>query len=305
MSQKDDAKLNIGALSMATDVPVETIRTWERRYGFPDSRRNEAGHRIYDVETIEHLRLIREVLSEGYRPSQLKDRSTAELEELLDKTRADQQEPDSSADRSGAEADSDRWLGEWLEPVTELDRERFVGRIRRAYHRMSAFGFLEHRLVPFLHQLGDGWADGRFSVVHEHFVSESIRDFLVDQWRPLSESAPGPPVVLATLPGEKHALALHMVALVAAMADRQIVHLGANTPVEDLATAAVQSSATAVATSVSECSNSATTVSFLSKLRDLVDPDVDILVGGRGVPEGVEEVDVVDDFRELFEMLEQ
>jgi DNA-binding transcriptional regulator YiaG len=36
--------LSIGTLSSATGVPVDTLRTWERRYGFPaPTARTEIG----------------------------------------------------------------------------------------------------------------------------------------------------------------------------------------------------------------------------------------------------------------------
>lgn len=37
-------------------VSASTLRTWERRYGFPTPRRSEGGHRLYDPAAIEALR---------------------------------------------------------------------------------------------------------------------------------------------------------------------------------------------------------------------------------------------------------
>src|SRR5687768_4224959 len=50
--------LSIGALSRATGVPADTLRTWERRYGFPAAERTESGHRRYSLLTLERLRLM-------------------------------------------------------------------------------------------------------------------------------------------------------------------------------------------------------------------------------------------------------
>ena len=36
-------QLSIGAVSKATGVPVETLRTWERRYGVPSPGRSAMG----------------------------------------------------------------------------------------------------------------------------------------------------------------------------------------------------------------------------------------------------------------------
>ncbi len=303
MSYEDEATLNIGALSMATGVPVETIRTWERRYGFPQSERNDAGHRIYNLETIEHLRLITAILAQGYRPSQLEGQSYQELQELLARTTGGET---SSGDDDSCEQEPCReWIDCWLGSVTSLDREQFEGFLRCDFSRMSALEFMDERLQPFLAELGDGWASGRLSVLHEHFASECIRDFLVNSWRRLSDMAQGPQVVLATFSGELHSLGLHMAALTMAMADCKLIFLGANTPVEDIATAALQCQADAVAISVSKYANSAASVSFLSRLRELVDRDVDVLIGGRGAPAEVSNVTSFQELDELFEYFDE
>jgi len=52
------ARLSIGALSRATGIPVETLRTWEGRYGFPVPERRPSGHRVYALSTIPRLRRI-------------------------------------------------------------------------------------------------------------------------------------------------------------------------------------------------------------------------------------------------------
>ena len=50
--------LSISALSQATGVPVETLRTWERRYGFPIPQRTSAGHRVYPISALEPIKSI-------------------------------------------------------------------------------------------------------------------------------------------------------------------------------------------------------------------------------------------------------
>ncbi len=307
MSYHDEATLNIGALSMATGVPVETIRTWERRYGFPASQRNEAGHRIYEIDTIEHLRLITAILAQGYRPSQLQGQSREELEELLLRTTGES--PEASEDSSSADGavDSDgeeqEWLDDWLGAAVELNREKLTCHLRRDYCRMDALAFLESRIAPFLDALGEGWATGKLSVLHEHFASECLRDFLTATWRPMSDMAQGKKVVLATLSGEQHSLGLHMAALVASLADRPILFLGSSAPVEAIAGAIEESDAETVGISVSRYANASTSKSILIQLRQLVGDEVKILVGGRGATFDVAGGTIVEDLQKFYEVL--
>ena len=302
MSHEEEATLNIGALSMATGVPVETIRTWERRYGFPRSSRNEAGHRIYDLGTIEHLRLITAILAQGYRPSQLEGQSREELEDLLEmSTGGEHRVALGRGDECEGEQTCRDWMECWFKAVTTLNREELEGYLRCDFSRMNALEFLEQRLDPFLREIGEGWASGKLSVLHEHFASECIRDFLVHAWRQMSGFANGPSVVLATFSGELHSLGLHMAALTMAMADCKVVFLGPNTPVEDIATASAQSEARAVAVSISESADRKATLQHLGQLRELVESEIAIVIGGKGAPRGFPQVVTVEGFDELFE----
>ena len=63
--------LSIGALSRATRIPVETLRTWERRYGAPRPIRKPSGHRLYAASAVEHLRRVSRLLAQGHRPAEV------------------------------------------------------------------------------------------------------------------------------------------------------------------------------------------------------------------------------------------
>ena len=81
--KKNPARVNIGALSQATKIPTETLRTWERRYNFPTPQRLPSGHRRYDAALIPHLRAIKTAIDQGYRPSAVLQIPYSELLGLL------------------------------------------------------------------------------------------------------------------------------------------------------------------------------------------------------------------------------
>jgi hypothetical protein len=77
-------ELTIGALSSATGVPVDTLRTWERRYGYPvPSARSEGSHRRYSAETIGMIQLMVRALDLGHRASAVVGRGASELQQLI------------------------------------------------------------------------------------------------------------------------------------------------------------------------------------------------------------------------------
>src|SRR5688572_19689368 len=77
------AGLTIGAIARATGIPVQTLRTWERRYGFPRPERTESGHRRYPLEVVERLRLMDRAIAQGHRASTVVGGELDALQALL------------------------------------------------------------------------------------------------------------------------------------------------------------------------------------------------------------------------------
>jgi DNA-binding transcriptional MerR regulator len=61
-----DARLTIAAVSELLDVPIPTIRSWERRYGFPSPARTQGKHRRYSVAEADQLRMLRDEIARGH-----------------------------------------------------------------------------------------------------------------------------------------------------------------------------------------------------------------------------------------------
>lgn len=287
--------LSIGALSRATGIPTGTLRTWERRYGFPDPQRNASDHRIYDPEVVEQLRLTQRAIEAGHRASEVVGEPADTLRQLLEVSRP---EPEPQKGKSVAGVEDDDWQERWIDAANSLDGESLQMHFRNAWNRLGGLDFLRRRVAPFLSGIGDAWAAGDIDVVHEHYASEVLRDFLTDQWRPLSDRSAGPRVVCATPPGEEHALGLHMAATVLAMAGWEVLFLGPHTPVDDIVTAA-ESGAEAVAVSLSVAADPEATRRGLKTLAARLPEAIDLIVGGGGAgtpPEGARSFDDLESF---------
>ena len=271
----DPAPLSIGALSRATGVPSETIRTWERRYGFPDAERTPSGHRRYSLQTAERLRLVTQVLQLGYRPSTA---LAADVETLREILRGAKGEPHEATTPAPEESPLERWF----EHVERFESRALERELRSAWGELDASQFLQDRVAPFLFGLGERWARGELGVRHEHFASERLREFLSAQWRPLSDAATGPTYLLATLPGEQHVLGLHLAATVVALAGGRVVFLGADTPAEEIARAAEHHSAQAVLLSAAQGADRERNERSLEQLRRQLPAQVSLALGGGG-----------------------
>jgi methanogenic corrinoid protein MtbC1 len=297
--EKTEATLSIGAVSKATDIPVETLRTWERRYGFPRPQRAASGHRRYSASVIPHLKLISHAIDKGHRPVNVVGESMETLKVLLDLTQSPEV-IDAAAEgaartvepfepeRPIAPAIAAQIIDGWMEATMRLDAEQLRSSLESTWYRVGAMPFLDQLLSPFLSQIGQAWFEGRIAVLHEQFASNQLRKFLSEQWRPLSERAKGPRVVCTTLPGEYHAIGLHMVSVVVALLGCQVVFLGIDTPLGTIADAMRKSGADAVLLSVSAAANATSVAEQVTNLRGLLDRDARVILGGSGAPTDVE-----------------
>lgn len=295
-----DETLNIGALSKMTGIPTDTLRTWERRYGFPSPERTTTGHRRYSMNTCERLRQIRRLLDAGYRPSVILGWSPDELAEALavaeegPAVTAGSPSTTSEVDDTEARQEIVRWIDHCRSfAADELDRG-----FEQAWSRLAALDMLEQYVGPFLTELGERWAAQRLGVQHEHFVSHRLAHFLESKWRPLANLAQGSMIACATLRGEEHTLGLQLAATTLVLVDCRILYLGANLPAENLVRAAQQHRVRAIAISVSTSSNPADTKDELQQIHHEL-PRVPIVVGGAGAPADLDGIERVASLSEL------
>jgi DNA-binding transcriptional MerR regulator/methylmalonyl-CoA mutase cobalamin-binding subunit len=279
-SQKfpEPVALSIGSLSAATGVPVDTLRTWERRYGFPSPiSRTEGSHRRYSMETVAIVQLIVRALALGHRPSAVIGRDRDELRQLIAMTATGEVGP-----QRPPRVHESR-LQRWLQLSEGLEGDLLLSEFQAALSEMPALDFLERCMGPFLTAIGQWWAEGRLRVSQEHFASETAREFLSAQWR-LHEAPrqPGQPaVVLGTPPGEYHVLGLHMAAWAVALGGALVVFLGADTPIPELVFAAQRYSARGVVLSVASGYRE-DLGGVVEELTSALPVGIQIVVGGAG-----------------------
>jgi len=280
--------LTIGALARAVGVPVETLRTWERRYGVPASERTESGHRRYSMDTLERLKLVRSAIQAGHRASVALSASEAELRALLAST------PELSltvvarpaAEPSGENADdTDQHavsVTRCLDLIARFDGRGLDRELTSSLAAVGALRLMEQRIAPMLVEVGERWSRGELRVCHEHFASERLHEFLARQWRPLSDAATGPISICATPAGEHHTLGLQMAAYALALNNVRVVYLGANLPAIDLAQALQQHAARVAVLSAARGADAGRLARECAQLRAAVGPDTTLLTGGAG-----------------------
>jgi methanogenic corrinoid protein MtbC1 len=271
-------QLSIGALSRSTGIPIETLRTWERRYGFPVPGRKASGHRVYPLTSVSRLRRIAEALMRGHRAGEAVSASETDLTALLSMT------PVSVSEVARIGRREDGPIADLLATVKAFDTKALRRALKTDWRRLGPVPFLSTRVAPLIRTVGEEWAAGRLGIHHEHFLSERVGDVLRSARHPLEERATGPLVVFASLPDEAHGLGLQMAALILANAGCRILYLGPEVPPAEIAGLAKDLNARAVAVSISVANRGDTMTSQLELLRGLLPRRVTLLVGGDGAP---------------------
>lgn len=279
-----EGRLSIGALSRATGIPVETIRTWERRYAFPVPWRKPSGHRIYPLDAVSRLRRIADALARGHRPAEVVPLAESALEALLDSvsTRRPNDLPAQAV--PAVPIDAPLELRDLLAAVATFDGAALQRALERQWLAQGPLPFLEQTVAPFLEAIGRAWQEDTLGIRHEHFASARLGDFLRAARRPFEERARGPRAVLLTLPGDPHELGLLMAALAFAVAGWRILYLGPNTPPDQVAALARDATLGAVAVSVSSSHPAEAARDEVRALRRLLPRAVPLLLGGQGAP---------------------
>jgi methanogenic corrinoid protein MtbC1 len=105
-------------------------------------------------------------------------------------------------------------------------------------------------LQPLLREVGDRWHRGEFAISQERLVSTIVRRHVGLMLDTYDRTARRPPIVFATLPGERHELGLLTSAMVCASRGFKTHYLGPDLPAADIARFAREVGAPVVALSV-------------------------------------------------------
>ncbi len=209
----------IGELSRRTGVSAQLLRTWELRYGLLQPTRSPRGYRLYTEADEQRIRRMQACLAQGL--------SAAEAARAaLRADAADSFLPPGQGLARGAEA-----LATSLDAFDEPAAQAILDRMLAEFTVESVLG---QAILPYLHDLGERWANGQASVACEHFASNILRGRLAGLARGWGDGQ-GRSAVLACPPGEQHDLGLMAFGIVLHRNGWRVHYLGADSPMGDLA----------------------------------------------------------------------
>jgi MerR family transcriptional regulator, light-induced transcriptional regulator len=271
-SEADQPQLGVAAAARRLGIAPATLRTWDRRYGLGPSEHAPGRHRRYSAEDLARLDLMRRALLRG---ASAADAARHARTAPLRPAEPAPEDPPPAAPDSGAVPDGpdasapltgpheielevpSRAGGGTLRLGTAGPAARGLGRAAMALDAAAVRQLLTDAIEstgtvaawdevtrPVLAAVAQRWAYSGAGVEIEHLLSECV-SAVFGARAVTAPSADAPPVLLASMPGDHHALPT--VALAAALAERGVAcrPLGADLPLPALV-AAVRRTAPAV-----------------------------------------------------------
>lgn len=267
----------IADIERDTGLSKDTLRVWERRYGFPTPVRDAQGERRYDDGQLLRLRHIRRLIDAGHRPGAI---VALPLDALLALS------PDGQGAAVCAVHDRDD-LPEPLKQWMNLLRRHQTRGLRASLNQyLLAHGLaalVRDGLAPMNALVGQSWLEGRLAVFEEHLYTEVVLRVLRQATSQAAAGRPvqAPHVLLTTVPGEQHLLGLMMAEAMMVLEGCDTLALGVQTPLADIAQAATACRANVVALGFSAASAAREARDAVEQLRSLLPPHVEIWTGGQ------------------------
>jgi len=178
-----DRAMSIGDVERAIGVAASTIRSWERRFGYPAPGRSFGGHRRYSSNDVRALAIVRDEVARG--------RSVGEAVAMA------------SVALSRADDATGRSVGSIVRAAIAADAAAIERELAKARADIGAGSTVVDVALPALREIGWAWELGSCDVPREHLASETIRRWLRAE-RISHATERGTPVIACAGPLDEH-----------------------------------------------------------------------------------------------------
>lgn len=286
--------LPIASVERETGLSKDTLRVWERRYGFPTPERDANGERLYAPPQVQRLTQIKRLMDRGHRPGKLLALDDAALVAL------DEARPSVLATPNVLQLDN------WMHLVKTHDSEALQRQFYREMAKRGLAGFVQDIVAPLIARVGEAWSRNELGIFEEHLFSQHLEKMFRTVLANMSPLHGSPRVLLTTLSGEEHTMGLLMVEALMVVEDVYPVLLGPQTPIDEIVRAAQIKQVDAVCLSFSSAYSSTLSAQGLRDLRQMLPAGIELWAGGYGVKairKPIDGVCLMPEFQDLYDRL--
>ena len=290
----DSPGMPIASVERETGLSKDTLRVWERRYGFPTPERDANGERLYAPVQVRRLAQIKRLMDRGHRPGKLLALDEAGLLAL------------DTAPSTRPVTPDQQQLDAWLQLVKMHDSEALQRQFYREMAKRGLARFVQDIVAPLITRIGEAWSRNELGIFEEHLFSQHLEKLFRTTLANMAPQAGSPRVLLTTLPGEEHTLGLLMVEALLVVEDAYPVLLGPRTPIAEIVRAAQLKQVDVVCLSFSSAYSPALATQGLRDLRQVLPASIEMWAGGYGVKpirKPIDGVSLVPEFQDLYDCM--
>jgi len=216
-------RYTIKDLERLSNIKAHTLRIWEQRYGMITPQRTDTNIRYYTDNELRYVLNVSLLNQNGYKISKIASLSQEEVEREVKRI-------------TSCKSDHESQISALVLAMMDLDEIAFNKVFNDAVMRLGFEETVIRIIFPFMEKIGNLWITGSIRPLHEHFISNLIRQKLIvniDAYP--RQLKPGAKKFLLFAPeNEMHELSLLFNYYLLKSRNHDVVYIGLNIPIYDL-----------------------------------------------------------------------
>ncbi len=216
-------RYTIKDLENLSNIKAHTLRIWEQRYGMLIPQRTDTNIRYYTDAELRYILNVSLLNQNGLKISKIATLSQDEIEREVTRI-------------TNAKSDHESQISALVIAMIDLDEFAFIKIFNDSTVRLGFENTIIEIVFPFLEKIGNLWICGSIRPVHEHFISNLIRQKLIVNIHahPKQLKLNAKRFVLFTPENELHEIALLFMYYILKSRQHDVIYLGLNIPMYDL-----------------------------------------------------------------------